>query len=88
MINFCAQCICRIRDILEIILSALPLAANLDLHLDTSIHLLRSTLVVYAELDNIAILSAKVCLCSPCIGEIRTLIGNGRDSVPGFESRM
>lgn len=45
-------------DILEIVLSALSLAADLDPHLDTSVHLLCSALVIDAELNDITVLDA------------------------------
>jgi hypothetical protein len=73
--------------VLEIVLPTLPLSSNLDLHLDATIHLFRSALIVYAKLDYIAVLRFSLVWLGNEVRE-NTLMGYGRDSVFGFESRI
>lgn len=43
-------------NLLELVSSSLPLATQLDSHLDATKHVLMATLIVHSELENIAVL--------------------------------
>lgn len=49
----------RTGNALEVVLATLSLTSNLDLHLDTTIHLFCSALVIDTELNDIAVLCVR-----------------------------